>query len=77
MNGWTFAWILWLAMFAVIEGAALKNPAPGDTLSEHIWTWFSVKDKGTGWRARRITLALGLVALLFHFLNGGGWIIFD
>ena len=77
MSGWTFAWILWLAMFAVIEGAALKNPVQGDTFSENVWKWFSVKDKGAGWRARRITLALGLVALLFHFLHGGGWIIFD
>ena len=37
MNGWTFAWILWLGFFAVIEGAALKNPKKGDTFSEHIW----------------------------------------
>ena len=71
MSGYTFAWILWVAMFAVIEGTALFNKNSGDTLSEHVWEWFSVKEKGKGWRARRTVLLGGLAWLLVHFMSGG------
>lgn len=53
MNAFTAAWIFWLLMFAAIEGAALVNRKRGDTLSEHIWSWFAVRDKPKGWVARR------------------------
>lgn len=35
-------WLAWLAAFAVIEGLALHNDMPGDTLSEHTRKWFRV-----------------------------------
>lgn len=63
---YTAAWIIWLVMFGVIEGAALKNKAPGDTLSEHVWKWLKIKDKPRGWNLRRAGLGLFLVWLLLH-----------
>ena len=71
MDGWTVAWLLWIAMFLVIEGAAIWNKYEGDTLSEHVWNWFSVKDKGKGWRARRVALLAFLAWLTVHFITGG------
>ena len=40
MTGWSLAWLLWAAAFAVIETAAIRNDAQGDTLSEHVRLWF-------------------------------------
>jgi len=60
-------------MFCAVEGAALRNKKDGDTLSEHIWRWFSVTHKGKGWRARRFSLLAFLAWLLLHFLTGG-WV---
>ena len=68
---YTVLWILWILMFAVIEGFALKDKAEGDTLSEHVWKWFSIKKKGKGWRARRFALLAFLAWLVLHFLTGG------
>jgi hypothetical protein len=42
---WTLLWISWILAFAIIEFAALHNDLPGDTLSEHLRRWFSVKKK--------------------------------
>lgn len=68
---YTAAWIIWLLMFGAIEGAALKNKREGDTLSEHIWKWFSIDNKGSGWRARRAALVGFLAWLVAHMLTGG------
>lgn len=70
MSGWTVAWILWLAMFAAIEGAALINKGRGDTLSEHIWDWFRIRDKPRQWTLRRGVLAVFLTWLLIHMVAG-------
>lgn len=72
-HAYTVLWLIWLALFGAIEGAAIANKKPGDTLSEHVWRWFSISDKGKGWRARRVTLLAFLVWLIAHFLTGG-WI---
>ena len=71
MTVWTWLWVWWLALFAVIEGAALLNKQAGDTLSEHVWKWFSVTSKGKGWRSRRFVLLAFLAWLTTHFLTGG------
>ena len=73
MSGWTVAWIGWIAMFATVEGAALVTKKPGATLSAHVWAWFSIKGKSTGWRARRFVLAAFLAWLVLHFLTGGAF----
>jgi hypothetical protein len=73
MDGWTVVWLLWLGMFAVVEGAALLNKKPGDTLSEHVWDWFGIRGKPKGYQARRFVLLVFLAWLTTHFLTGG-WV---
>jgi hypothetical protein len=53
-------------MFVVIEGAALANRAPGDTLSEHLRAWFATRGKPRGWVLRRLTLAAFFVWFVPH-----------
>lgn len=67
MSAWTWLWLGWLAAFALIEGAALINKGRGDTLSEHVWSWFQIRDSRK-WTLRRFTLALFLVWLLVHMV---------
>jgi hypothetical protein len=67
----TIAWLIWILQFVAIEGVALCNKQPGDTLSEHVWDWASIKDKGAGWRLRRVGLLMFLAWLVAHFLTGG------
>ena len=43
MSVWTYLWIAWGLMFALIEGAAVANDRRDDTLSEHFQRWFNVK----------------------------------
>lgn len=73
MTAFTWAWIWWGAMFLVIEGLALLNKDKGDTLSEHVWSWFSIKNKGPGWKWRRLALVAFLAWLVLHFLTGGSF----
>jgi hypothetical protein len=73
MDGFTIAWLVWLAAFAVIEGLAIAREEPGGTLSEKIWRWFAVKDKSKGFRMRRFVLLAFLAWLTLHFLTGG-WV---
>lgn len=73
MDGFTVAWVFWIAMFAVIEGAAIVRKERGDTLSEHVWRWFSVADKPRGYKMRRFVLLVFLVWLIVHLLTGG-WV---
>ncbi|MGW0705099.1 hypothetical protein ACWD4G_03825 [Streptomyces sp. NPDC002643] len=70
----TVAWVAWIGLFVVIEGAALYLKEPGDTLSEHIWKWFHtakgvVPDRTT--RLRRFVLVAFMAWLSAHFLTGG------
>lgn len=71
MTEFTWLWLIWLGMFAAVEGAAIFNRTPGDTLSEHVWKWFSIREKGKGWRSRRFALLTFLAWLVAHFLTGG------
>lgn len=75
LDGYTIAWLAWLAAFVVIEGKALLNRRPDDTLSEHVWKWFATADMSrpvTGWvRFRRFVLLAFLAWLVAHFLTGG------
>jgi hypothetical protein len=67
----TLAWMIWLGMFVAIEGAALKDKKPGDTLTEHVRKWFAIGDKPDGWKARRGALIAFLIWLPLHFFNIG------
>ena len=76
MSVWTWAWIAWGAVFAVIEGMALFNSRPGDTLSEHAWAFLGIGEgrKRSGWTQLRRVLLLAFMAwLTAHFLTGG-WV---
>ncbi|MCX4572276.1 hypothetical protein OHB41_03565 [Streptomyces sp. NBC_01571] len=77
MSPWTLSWAVWLAAFGVIEGLALANKRPDDTLSEHVWRWFAVTrhdPQPDGWtRLRRFALLAGMSWLGVHFLTGG-WV---
>jgi hypothetical protein len=70
MSFWTLAWIFWLLFFAAIEGAALLRKGPDDTLSEHVWKWFQIRNKPRAWTWRRAVLAAFLVWLLVHMVAG-------
>lgn len=82
MNPWTIAWLVWLGAFVAIEGPALANKTPDDTLSEHVWKWFATRKedmqhrgKTKGWvKVRRLALVSFLVWLLLHFALGGEWV---
>ena len=67
----TPAWLIWLAAFLVLEGKAIFNRVPNDTLSAHLWRWFAIKGKPRLWQARRLALLLGLAWLVVHLLTGG------
>ncbi|AFU61984.1 MULTISPECIES: hypothetical protein [Streptomyces] len=80
MSIWTWLWAGWLGAFLVIEGKALFNKEKGDTLSEHVWRWFSTErtakaaGQPTGWvRLRRFTLLAFMAWLSAHFVTGG-WV---
>ena len=69
---YTYLWLAWFGLFIGIEAAALINKDKGDTLSEHIWKWFSVKEPGSRKRTIRVaTLGAFLAWLAVHFLSGG------
>ena len=70
MDPFTQAWIVWGGMFLAIEGAAVFNKRKSDTLSEHVWAWFSIKSKGRGWLYRRAALGGFLAWLTIHFMTG-------
>lgn len=70
MNGYTAAWLLWAAMFVVIEGASLVDKDKGDTLSEHLRSWFATRDKPRGWQIRRLVLAGFFVWFIPHLFLG-------
>lgn len=78
MSPWTWAWIAWAVYFLVVEGMALFNSRPGDTLSEHVWAFIGIRRKGddlrqpTGWtRLRRFLVLAFLAWLSVHLLTGG------
>lgn len=73
MSVFAVGWLLWIAAFIGLEGAALKRKAPGDTLSEYVWAFFSVTGKGRAWQARRFALLAGVTWLAAHFLTGGAF----
>lgn len=71
---WTALWIVWIGIFLVLEGIALFDKTPGNTLSERTWDWFSVRGRGRAWRLRRFVLLSFMAWLAVHFLTGGAFI---
>jgi hypothetical protein len=77
VSPWTWAWAGWAVYFLIVEGMALFNSKPGDTLSEHVWAFIGIRRKGelrnpTGWtRARRFAVLAFMAWLSVHLLTGG------
>lgn len=67
----TWAWLVALGLLLALEVVALVNRQPGDTLSEHVWRWFSVGDRAPFWRLRRVVLLAFMAWLTVHFMTGG------
>ena len=70
---YTVAWIIWILLFIVIEALAVINNKKGDTLSEHFWEWFDIKDIGKPRKVMRLAALGGLTWLFVHLLTGG-WV---
>lgn len=70
VSTYTMLWIFWGVFFLVVEGFALFDKRRGDTLSEHIWHWFQIRDKPQQWTWRRVVLAGFLLWLLIHMVAG-------
>ena len=67
-SGYTAAWGIWIALFVAIEGKAILNSKKGDTLSEHIWSWFNIDKRESNWTGKRIALLGSLVWLVGHLV---------
>jgi hypothetical protein len=66
----TFLWIAWGALFAVIEGVAVVNDTKGDTLSEHFRLWFRT-DTHKGRTAWLITSGVFFAWFVTHIAVAG------
>jgi hypothetical protein len=62
MDTATYGWIAWVVAFLGLEAKALISKEAGDTLSEHVWKWFMVRDP------RNTPATLGLRGVLLAFL---------
>lgn len=71
MTWQTWAWLVWVAMFAAVEGVGLvqkDRPGAPRTLSAHVW-WL-VRGAGPWHYVARGGVALLLVWLTQHLLGG-------
>jgi len=70
---YTWAWILWIVGFGVIEYMAIKDKRKGDTLSEHVWKPIGTNHKGKKtaamWVARGALIAF-FTWIIPHFFKG-------
>ena len=73
MDTYGILWLVWVLLFLGIEGQAILNSDPHDTLSEKVWKWIGKRGypKPTWYKARRVGLLAFLVWLVMHFL--GDW----
>jgi hypothetical protein len=86
VSGFTIAWLVWGAYFAVVEGYAIVRShqqhaagrhATGGTLSEHVWAWFGTAPgthADTWAYVRRFVLLAFMAWLSVHFLTGGRYV---
>ena len=66
----TLGWILWIFVFVIIEGIAVINKEKGDTLSEHFWKLFDIKETEKPSKIMRFGALAGLTWLYVHLLTG-------
>lgn len=76
----TIGWVSLAVAGFVIEGIALFNSRPGDTLSEHLWAWLGIKRKEPNFVTPKWTLrvvrTIFVSAMLWFILHitTGGWV---
>ena len=68
---YTVAWVVWILVFVVIEAVAIADKKKGDTLSEHLWAWFDIKDAEKFYKLKRFAFVSALVWFVMHILTGG------
>lgn len=73
MTIWTALWIAWGLAFALIEGVALANDTPGDTLSEHLRKWFRT-DTHLGRSAWLVASGVFFAWFVVHIATPSGWL---
>lgn len=61
------AWVVWIGVFFVIEGAALATGHPQDTLSDFAWR---LEHLHRAWTFARFMVAAGCLWLFFHLVFG-------
>ena len=77
LNTFQKFWVFWIAAFIVVEGIAVFNGQPNDTLSEFVWmvigTYVPAEDRTfLMWIWRAGVLAL-LAWLIPHLMTGWRW----
>ena len=75
MNMFKIFWIVWIALFIVVEAIAVFNDVRGDTLSEFVWEVIgtNTEHRTLGqwfWRAGVLVL---LAWLIPHMMTGWRW----
>jgi hypothetical protein len=79
---YTSAWILWLLIFSVTEGIALKDKDAGDTFTEHFRRWMKLqtptvqttKTRVVMWTTRSLVVLFGAwltTHMAFGWFGGG------
>lgn len=75
---WDVLWGAWILLFVGLEAAALVRKKRGDTLSENVWQWFSLRGDSSQLSRVQAGLRFGFLAfwawLTIHFLSGGAWL---
>lgn len=62
----SWAWVVWIVFFLIVEGIALIRPQRGDTFSEHWWAVFRVGQRVP----KPVKILLAVVQLAF-----GTWLV--
>jgi hypothetical protein len=70
MNWATPIWIAIGVAILATEGVALLNSKTGDTLSEHVWNWITIRNKPKKFTAYRFFVLAFMLWLTGHFAFG-------
>lgn len=72
MTLFSWLWIAWGVLFAVVEGVALaKGDRPGKPLTLSAQIWALIRGAGTWHHIARVVLVAFLAWLSVHMVSGG------